>query len=114
MVRRFGWFAVLVGAQHREVERPPWKLKIVRIPAERRDISFRREHQPHVVIALVLVDEVLASLVHCDGLAFELARLRLGARLFAGLLEYGEHFLARLIGGFVVPVLYRFGYCGRV
>ena len=55
MVRRPCRLAVLIRAQNGEVERPARKLEVIGIAAERRDIGFRREHEPHVVVALVLI-----------------------------------------------------------
>jgi hypothetical protein len=86
IVRHLGGLAVLVGAQYREIEAPARKLKIIGIAAERGDIHLRREDEPHVIIALVLVEEVLTAVVKRDHLAGELARARVSARLLAGLL----------------------------
>jgi hypothetical protein len=73
VVRRSRGLAVLVRPQDREIERPARTLKVIRIAAERRDVRFRGEHEPYVVVAFVFVQKVLASLVQGDGLAFELA-----------------------------------------
>ena len=45
VIRCLGGLAVLVGAQHREIERPARKLKIVGIAAERSDVRLGREYQ---------------------------------------------------------------------
>ena len=101
MVRRPCRLAVLVRAQNGEVERPARKLEVIGIAAERRDIGFRREHQPHVVVALVLIEKILASLIEGHGLAFERAFARARPRLLAGLFEGGQCALARIVGGLV-------------
>ena len=59
----FGGFAVLVGAQHREIEGPARKLKIVGIAAERGDVRLGCEYQPDIVVALVLVEKVLTAFI---------------------------------------------------
>src|SRR6267378_4195343 len=90
IIGRDGGSAVLIGPQYREIERPAGKLEIVRIAAERRDVALRGEHQSYVVVAFVLVEEVLASLVQSHDLAPELAGFRLRARLLASLFEGGN------------------------
>ena len=97
VVGHSGGLAVLVGAQYREIETPARKLKIIGIAAERGDIRLGREDEPHIVIALVLVQEVLTAVVERDHLAAELADVRVGTRLLAGLLQRGEGLLAGLI-----------------
>ena len=91
--RRCRRLAVLVDAQHRHVEAPARKLEVVRIAAERRDGRLRREHQPHVVISLVLVEPVLAALVERHRFTFErracLLRVRLARRF-----EIGDDFVS--------------------
>src|SRR5258708_23510494 len=99
IIRRGGGFAVLIRSQYREIERPAGKLEIVRIAAERRDVALRGEYHAYVVVAFVLVEKVLASLVQRHDLAPELAGFRLHARLLASLFERGQRPFACVVGG---------------
>src|SRR5450631_1223840 len=76
VIRCTGRFAVLIGAQHRKIESPTRKLKIVWVTAERRNIRLRCEYQSHVVVALILVNEVLTALIERDRLTLEWTGLR--------------------------------------
>ena len=66
------WVGVAAGlpfsydAQQRHVEAPARELEVVGVAAEGRDRVLRRERQPHVVVALVLVEPVLAALIERD------------------------------------------------
>ena len=102
VVGRDGGFAVFIGAQNREIERPSGKLEIIRVAAERGDARLRREHQAHVVIALVLVYKVLPSLIKRHRLASQSAGFGFGARLFARLLENREGAFTGLVGRRIV------------
>ena len=86
MRRRRGGLAVLVGAQQRHVETPARELEVVRVAAEGRDRLFRRKRQAHIVIALVLVEPVLAALIERHAFALE-RRAGLLRRLLAPALE---------------------------
>ena len=110
IVRRGGGLVVFVRSRHREVERPARKLKIVGVAAECGDVGLRSEHQPHVRVALVLVQKVLASLVQGDHLASELAGFGPGACLLARLFQGGQCSFARVIGRRIVQAGGCLGY----
>src|SRR5690606_28293837 len=54
---------VFVDAQQTEIERPAGEVEVVGITAKCRNGMLRREHHAHVIVALVLVEEVLTALV---------------------------------------------------
>ena len=88
--------AVLVGAQQAHVEAPARELEVVRVAAEGRDAGLGREHEAHIGVALVAVEELLSAVVERDRLALE------AGVLLAGLLERGDRALAGLVGGALV------------
>ena len=88
--------AVLVGAQQAHVEAPARELEVVRVAAEGCDARLGREHEAHIGVALVAVEELLAAVVERDRLALE------AGVLLAGLLERGDRALAGLVGGALV------------
>ena len=96
-----------VGAQHRHVEAPARELEVIRITAEGGNAALGREHQPHVVIAVVLVEPVLPALVQVHRFALERATGGLLARVLAGLLELREGLLAGVVRGLVIQALDR-------
>src|SRR6185295_12819864 len=107
-IRCCGGLAILVRAQHRHVEAPARELEVVRVAAELRDAVLGREHEAHVVVALVLVQPVLPALVEVHRIALQRAGLLvLLARLLARLLELGERLLARVVGALVVEAFRR-------
>ena len=88
--------AVLVGAQQAHVEAPARELEVIRVAAEGRDARLGCEHQAHIGVALVAVEELLAAVVERDALALE------SGGLLAGLFEAGDGALAGLVGGALV------------
>ena len=86
--------AVLVDTQQAEVEAPAREIEVVGIAAECRDRLLRSEHQPHVVVAVVFVEEVLPALIQRDGFAGERAfGVLAGARGF----QPAQRLLAHLV-----------------
>ena len=95
IVGDLGRLAVLVGAQHAHVEVVAREVEVVRVAAEERHRQFRREHQAHVLVAMVLVYVVDAAVVQVDHVA---ARV-LAVLADAFLLDVGLH---RLLGAAVI------------
>ncbi len=69
VVGDLGRLAVLVGAQHADVEVVAREVEIVRIAAEESDGFLRREHQARVLEAVVLVQIVNAAVIQIDHVA---------------------------------------------
>src|SRR5579885_2978671 len=97
----------VVGTQQCHVQTPAWKLEVVRIASEGRNIYLRGEYESQIHIAVILIEPVLAALVEGHGLAFERAGFRLGTGLLASLLQLGERFLARVVGCLGIEALSR-------
>src|SRR6185312_14595818 len=87
MIGRVRGGLAFVRSQKCHIEAPARKLEIVGIAAECGDVVLRREYEAHIIVALVLVEEVLPSVVEIDRFAFERPGARVGAApALAGLL----------------------------
>ena len=69
MVGHAGGPAVFVGPEKTDVEIEPWKLEVVGIAPEKRDLLLWREHQPHVGVFLRPIEMVAAALIERDDVA---------------------------------------------
>src|SRR5205814_3196678 len=61
-----GRLSVFVRAKNADIQIVTRILEVIRIAAVKRDLLFRREHEPDVVVALESIKMIGAALIKCD------------------------------------------------
>ncbi len=86
---------ILIDAEEADIEIVTRIFKVIGIPSKEADIRFRRKDQPHIGIALIAVERILAPLEKRHYVAAQTGRLQ------RFLLQPAHHFpprLERLLG----------------